>query len=540
MSHLRYVPWIASIVLTPACLLLGTSGWPLAGAVLFGALALLGLYDVLQREHTILANYPLLGHGRYLMEAVRPEIRQYFIEDDLGGRPFDRETRSLVYQRAKGDKDYDPFGTELDTREVGYEWIGHSITPVNEHLDPPRVTIGGPHCRHPYEASLLNVSAMSYGSLGPSAVRAMGGGAKAAGFAHNTGEGGLSRYHLETGADLVWQIGTGYFGCRAPDGSFDPDAFARRAAHDHVKMIEVKLSQGAKPGHGGILPAHKVTPAIAEARGIPVGEACLSPPGHRAFSTPRELVAFVDRLRELSGGKPVGIKLCVGQPVEFMGIVKAMLEAGSGPDFITVDGGEGGTGAAPPEFGDHVGWPLEEGLVFVRNALRGSGLDERVKVISSGKVASAMDIVRCIALGADLTNAARSFMLSIGCIQAQVCHTNECPTGVATLDPLRNRALDVPLKAERAARFQRTTLASMMELVAATGCRTPHAIGPERIHRRVSPSEVRTLAQIHHFELHGTLLGGAAHDALQEAFDRASADSFAPSPWTHDPSPARA
>ena len=529
MPLIRFAPWVGTIVLAAMSLawLLGGGGLT-AGVLLavFGGLAALGSYDLVQREHTILANYPLLGHGRYLMEAVRPEIRQYFIEDDLDGRPFHREQRSLIYQRAKGDQDYDAFGSELDARAVGYEWIGHSMRPISDFKAPPRVPIGGPHCRAPYEASLLNVSAMSYGSLGPSAVRALGRGAKEAGFAHNTGEGGISRYHLETGADLVWQIGTGYFGCRAKDGGFDQDQFTKRARHDHVKMIELKLSQGAKPGHGGILPAHKVTPAIAEARGIPVGESCLSPPGHRAFDTPRGLVAFVDKLRELSGGKPVGIKLCVGLPEEFMAIVHAMVDSGSGPDFITVDGGEGGTGAAPPEFGDHVGTPLEEGLVFVRNALVGAGLHSRVKIIASGKIVSAMDLARCLALGADLTNAARSFMISIGCIQAQICHTNHCPTGVATSDPLRNKALDPVRKGARAARFQHETLKAFMELVGATGLNGPGELEPRMIRRRVAPHQVMALSDLYRFELPGTLLGGGADAELQRAYDRSTPDTF--------------
>lgn len=528
---IRFAPWAGTIVLAALSLawLLSGGGAPaIATLVVFGGLATLGLYDLSQRQHTILANYPLIGHGRYLMEAIRPEIRQYFIEDDLDGRPFHREQRSLVYQRAKGDKDYDPFGSELDARAVGYEWIAHSILPRSDHKAPPRVRIGGPHCKAPYEASLLNVSAMSYGSLGPSAVGAIGRGAKEGGFAQNTGEGGISRYHLETGADLIWQVGTGYFGCRAKDGGFDPDQFAERARHDHVKMIELKLSQGAKPGHGGILPGHKVTAEIAEARGIPEGESCLSPPGHRSFETPEGLVAFVDKLRELSGGKPVGIKLCVGVPEEFLAIVRAMVKSGSGPDFITVDGGEGGTGAAPPEFGDHIGTPLEEGLVFVRNAIVGANLHSRVKIIASGKVVSAIDLARCLALGADLTNAARSFMMSVGCIQAQLCHTNHCPAGVATMDPLRNRALDPVKKGARAARFQQETLKSLMEIVAATGLDAPSQLGPGMIRRRVATDRVMTLSEIYPFELPGTLLAGGANGALQQAFDRSSADSFAP------------
>ncbi len=532
MNLVRFIPWALTILGAAVMGVLAVSSgsfWLYAGAGLSGALALVGLYDVLQARHTILRNYPILGHGRYLMEAIRPEIRQYFIEDDLDGRPFNREQRSLIYQRSKGDKDYDPFGSELNAREVGYEWIAHSISPVKALEHAPHVTVGQAQCKQPYDISLLNVSAMSYGSLGPSAVQAMGRGAKEAGFAHNTGEGGVSQYHLSTGADLVWQIGTGYFGCRNKDGTFSEEAFAKQVAHDHVKMVEVKLSQGAKPGHGGILPSYKVTPEIAAARGVEVGEACLSPPGHSAFATPLELVAFVDRLREVSGGKPVGIKLCVGIPEEFMGIVKAMVESGSGPDFISVDGGEGGTGAAPPEFGDHVGMPLEEGLVFVRNAIRGAGLDERVSIAASGKVTSAMDVLRCIALGASYTNAARSFMLSVGCIQAQLCHTNHCPAGVATLDPLRNRGLDPKLKGIRAARYHRETMHSLLELVGATGFQAPHDVPLDRIRRRVEVNEIRSLEEMYPPEQAGALLDGTASPALQEAYDRADTKSFSAS-----------
>lgn len=530
MNLVRFFPWFATIlgavVLGPVAII-QDSVWLSVAAGLCAILALVGLYDFMQRKRTILRNYPILGHGRYLMESIRPEIRQYFIEDDLHGRPFNREDRSLIYQRAKGDKDYDPFGSELDMREVGYEWIGHSIRPAKPLEHAAHVTVGAAQCKQPYDISLLNVSAMSYGALGPSAVQAMGRGAKEAGFAHNTGEGGVSRYHLATGADLVWQIGTGYFACRAKDGTFSKEAFTKQASHDSIKMIEVKLSQGAKPGHGGILPAYKVTPEIAEARGVAVGEACLSPPGHSAFSTPKQLVEFVDQLRELSGGKPVGIKLCVGLPQEFMGIVKAMVESGSGPDFITVDGGEGGTGAAPPEFGDHVGMPLEEGLVFVANAIRGAGLRDRVKIAASGKVASAMDVLRCIVLGADYTNAARAFMISVGCIQAQLCHTNECPVGVATLDPLRNRGLDPKLKGVRAARYHRETMHALLELVGASGFQDPHDVPLDRIRRRVSPYDVRRLDELYPRENSGALLEGKGSAELQELYDRASSESFA-------------
>jgi len=534
MPPLRMLPF--TIALTGAVASVPfvlTSGDALAWTA-FAASALLsivGLHDVTQRRHAILRNYPIIGHGRYLMEAVRPELRQYFIEDDLDGRPYNREQRSLVYQRAKGVSDYDPFGSEVDASAVGYEWIGHSMAAT--HGPNPaslRVRVGGPTCTRPYEMSLLNVSAMSFGSLGPSAIRALGRGAKAAGFAHNTGEGGVSAYHLESGADLVWQIGTGYFGCRGEDGSFDAGQFEERARHDSVRMIEVKLSQGAKPGHGGILPGHKVTEEIAAARGVEVGTSCLSPPSHSAFEGPDGLVAFVDRLRELSGGKPVGVKLCVGLPHEVLALVRAIQESGSGPDYIAVDGGEGGTGAAPVEFGDHVGSPLEEGLVLVQNALVGAGVRDRVAVVAAGKVTSAMDVLRLCALGADATNAARAFMMSIGCIQAQVCHTNHCPVGVATMDPGRNRGLDPDDKGLRAARFHRATMASLGELCGAAGLEDPRDCEPARIRRRTAPDLVRTLADIHRFEAPGSLLRGEGFPELQAVWDSARARSWTPDP----------
>lgn len=534
MLPLRLVPFAAVLTAAVASLpfVLSTGGalaW--SGFSAAALLALVGLHDVTQTRHAILRNYPIIGHGRYLMEAVRPELRQYFIEDDLDGRPYNREQRSLIYQRAKGVSDYDPFGSEVDASAVGYEWIGHSVA-ATHGPDPAdlSVRIGGPHCTRPYGMSLLNVSAMSFGSLGPSAIRALGRGAKEAGFAHNTGEGGVSDHHLESGADLVWQLGTGYFGCRAADGSFSPDLFEQRARHDHVKMIEVKLSQGAKPGHGGILPGHKVTAEIAAARGVTVGETCLSPPCHTAFEGPDGLVAFVDRLRALADGKPVGVKLCVGLPHELLALVRAMEESGSGPDYIAVDGGEGGTGAAPVEFGDHVGAPLEEGLVLVQNALVGAGIRDRVGVIAAGKVTSAMDILRLCALGADATNAARAFMMSIGCIQAQVCHTNHCPVGVATMDPGRNRGLEPVDKGQRAARFHRATMATLGELCGAAGLENPRDCEPARIRRRTAPDLVRTLAAIHHFEEPGALLRGEAHPELQAIWDAARAHSWTPDP----------
>ncbi|MEZ6014079.1 MAG: FMN-binding glutamate synthase family protein [Planctomycetota bacterium] len=517
---------LAACALVPLALSNGGAWWWGAGAA--AALALLGVYDLVQPKHALLRNYPIIGHGRYLMEAVRPEIRQYFIEDDTDGRPYDREQRSLIYQRAKGQSEYDAFGSELRVGEVGYEWLEHSLAARDLHHARWRVTFGEGTCAQPYSAALFNISAMSFGSLGPRAIESLSAGAREGEFWQNTGEGGVSRYHLAGGGDLVWQLGTGYFGARRADGGFDEARFKVQAAHERVRMIEVKLSQGAKPGHGGILPANKITDVISEARGVPKGKDCMSPPGHSAFSTPRELVRFVARLREVSGGKPVGIKLCVGRPVEVLALVKAMHAEGEAPDFITVDGGEGGTGAAPVEFADHMGTPLREGLVLVRDALVGAGLRDRVRLVASAKVVTAMDIARLIALGADTCNAARSFMIALGCIQAQVCHTNECPAGVATLDPSRNRAIHVPTKSERVRRFQAKTLDALAEIVGATGLSHPHELTPDRFLRRTGLDDVRSLAELHPPVARGALLDGHAPERLQHLWDQADPDAFAP------------
>ena len=421
-------------------------------------LFMLGLYDVSQRSHAIRRNFPVVGRLRYLFESVRPELQQYFVESNASGRPFSRDLRSLVYQRAKSVTDTVPFGTEKDVYELGYEWMNHSIVAKHPYDPSPRVVIGGPACTKPYSAALLNVSAMSYGSLSTNAIRALNRGAKIGKFLHNTGEGGLSPYHLEEGGDITWQLGTGYFGCRDARGNFDPELFAEKAAHENVKMIEIKLSQGAKPGHGGILPASKLTPEIARIRNVPMGADVVSPPAHTAFSTPVGLCAFIQQLRDLSGGKPVGFKLCIGKRREFLAVCKAMVETGITPDFITVDGGEGGTGAAPLEFSNVVGTPLIEGLVFVHNALVGVGLRERIRVIASGRIVTGFDIAQKLAIGADLCNSARAMMFALGCIQAQRCNTNTCPTGIATQDPELVRGLVIDDKAVRVAHFQQNTV----------------------------------------------------------------------------------
>jgi glutamate synthase domain-containing protein 2 len=507
-------------------------------ALLCGGLVLLGLNDLRQSPRSILRNYPVIGHLRYLLEFIRPEIRQYFIEGDSEAAPFSRQQRSLVYQRAKGEPDKRPFGTQLDVGAVGYEWINHSLVPSTVPSHDFRVTIGGggSSCTQPYSASVFNISAMSFGALSANAVLALNTGARQGGFAHDTGEGSISRYHREPGGDLIWEIGSGYFGCRSADGRFDAEKFALNAREPQVKLIELKLSQGAKPGHGGVLPGPKVTPEIAEARGVPVGVDCVSPASHSAFSTPIEMMHFIERLRQLSGGKPVGFKFCMGHPWEWFALVKAMRETGLWPDFIVVDGAEGGTGAAPLEFTDHVGAPLQEGLLLVHNTLVGLNERHRVKIGCAGKVISAFDIARMMALGADWCNSARGFMFSLGCIQAQSCHTGHCPTGVTSQEPSRQRALVVPDKAQRVLHFHQNTLHALHELVQAAGLQHPNDINADHIVRRVSGYEVRRISNLLPYMKPGELLAAERGEvpwrfaAFEQYWQRASAASFAPLP----------
>jgi glutamate synthase domain-containing protein 2 len=500
--------------------------WVLALA--FGALSIVGFRDLRQGPHAVLRNYPVIGHLRFMLEYVRPEMRQYFIESDSEAAPFSRAQRSLVYQRSKGEPDNRPFGTQLDVAADGYEWINHSLQPTRLESHDFRIVIGK-GCAQPYNASVFNISAMSFGSLSANAILALNQGAKLGGFAHDTGEGSISRHHRVHGGDLIWEIGSGYFGCRNDDGSFNADRFAVNARHSQVKMIEIKLSQGAKPGHGGILPAPKVTVEIAEAREVPAGVDCISPSAHTAFSTPVEMLRFLARLRELSGGKPTGFKLCIGHPWEWFGIVKAMLETDITPDFIVVDGAEGGTGAAPVEFSDHVGAPLQEGLLLVHNTLVGVNLRDRVSVGCAGKVITAFDMARMMALGADWCNAGRGFMLALGCIQAQTCHTGNCPTGVTTQDPQRQRAIVVPLKAERVRNFHRSTLHALKELVQAAGLSHPKDITAHHIVRRLSATEVRLLSNLILQVKPGALLEDLAeqHNVFRIFWPLASAHSFA-------------
>lgn len=528
----RYTSFIACIALTAICLI-GVMVSPVfwLPACIFAALAGIGVYDVLQTRHAILRNYPVLGHMRFLFEGIRPEIRQYLIESDADEEPFSREARSLVYQRAKGVEAARPFGTRRRIYDSGYEWLTHSTAPKHIEDKDFRVTIGGPECKHPYEASLFNISAMSFGALSSNAILALNKGAKRGGFAHDTGEGGISRYHREGGGDLIYEIGSGFYGCRTDDGRFDPDKYREQALNPQVKMIELKLSQGAKPGHGGVLPAAKITPEIAEARGVPLGRDCISPAANPEFGTPLELVQFIGRMRELSDGKPVGFKLCIGHRREFMCIVRAMLETGITPDFIVVDGKEGGTGAAPVEFADHLGMPLVEGLTFVHNTLRGAGLRDRVKIGASGKLVSSFAILKVLALGADWANSARGFMFSIGCIQAQACHTNHCPVGVATQDPLRARALNVSDKSERVYQFHKYTLHAVAEMTGAAGLTHPREFLPYHLMMRSTDKDMMTGQDIYPYMPEGFLLNDQLEDdrfGYAKRWRRAAADSFAP------------
>ncbi len=526
---MRFLAFALSVLLlagaAAAAALSGSVGWVVV-AVLLGAVVATGIYDLVQRRHSILRNYPLLGHVRFALETLRPELQQYFIERNFDGRPYDRDTRTSIYQRAKGMKDEQAFGTERDVTAPGYEWLLHSTAPLEPPETPPLVHVGGPDCTQPYDMALLNVSAMSFGALSGAALRALNQGAAAGGFAHDTGEGGLTDYHLEGGGDLVWELGSGYFGARTDDGDFDAEMFRDKSAHPHVKCVSLKLSQGAKPGIGGQRPGGKVTAEIAAARGVEAGESCVSPPAHRVFSTPRELVRFIARMRELAGGKPAGFKLCVGTRHEVLAICKAMVDEDVTPDFIVVDGAEGGTGAAPMEYADNVGTPLTEGLMIVHNALVGTGLRDRIRIGASGKVATGSDIVKRLAQGADYTNAARAMMMAVGCIQSQECHLNTCPVGVATQDPKRARALDVPSKTERVHRYQAAAVAEATRIMASMGIDDPAKLEPRHVVRRVDQYTTMNYADLYEWLEPGQLLDAPPADWAAD-WARADADSFA-------------
>lgn len=502
--------------------------WPIAHLLFFFFVpyTLIGLYDMFISTHNVLRNYPVIGHLRYLMEYVRPEMQQYFVATNQSERPFSREIRSLVYQRAKHVNDTLPFGTQHDTTKIGYEFAYHSIAPKEVPKSAERIIVGGKDCKIPYNASRLNVSAMSFGALGPNAVQTLNWGAKEGNFAQNTGEGGLSRFHLMHGGDIIFQFGTAYFGCRTEDGNFDPEKFGKIAELAVVKMIEIKISQGAKPSHGGLLPAAKIDAEIAEIRGIPMGKDCLSPPYHKAFHTPIGLLKFVQQLRELSGGKPIGFKLCIGKRSEFMAICKAMLETGILPDFITIDGSEGGTGAAPYEFSNKLGTPINEALIFVDNTLIGAGLRDQLRVIASGKIATGFDMMQKIAIGANLCNAARPMLFAIGCIQALKCNTNRCPTGVTTQDPSRNAAIVPEEKKQHVVNYHNATIESFLELTGAIGIEHPDLLKPEHIYHRVAEGVIQNYDELYHSLQPGELLTSSIHPAYKADWEKAAADHF--------------
>lgn len=524
---IRFLPLGLAILLSGASVALWqVSRGFMALTVLLVALCVVGLFDMIQTRHTLWRVFPILGRLRWVGEALRPFFRSYFVESETEGRPFNHEERAMVYRRAKNVSSVEPFGSHLDIGRPPYEWLAHSMSAHHPEETDPRVMVGSPGTAKPYSASVFNISAMSFGSLGAKAIESLNRGAAKGGFYHDTGEGGISRYHKIGGGDLVWELGSGYFGCRNTDGSFDPVQFAERASDDQVKMIELKLSQGAKPGHGGVLPGEKVTPEIAEARGIKVGETCLSPPYHSAFSTPVELMEFVAELRELAGGKPVGIKFCVGQPHEVLALCKAMLETGIRTDFMVVDGAEGGTGAAPAEFLDYVGTPLRQGLVLTRNALVGTDLKKDVRIAVAGKQISAFAIASSMALGADWVNTARGFMFSLGCIQSLHCHTNTCPTGIATSDPGRQSGLHIPDKAERVYHFHKNTVKALMEVVGAAGCNHPSELTPRHIMHRVTPDETLTADLAYQFVRPGQLLSAAETTPIGYFWQQAQSSSF--------------
>ncbi|MEJ0031680.1 MAG: FMN-binding glutamate synthase family protein [Bacteroidota bacterium] len=518
-------------IVTIALILLWSYFWidALFAFVVVLPLVYMGVVDMIQIRQSIRRNFPLLGRLRYVFEDLRPKIQQYFVESDTDGAPINRNERSVIYQRAKKQIDTVPFGTQLNVYAEGYEWMTHSIAPIDFHkMDHhPKISFGGKDCKQPYDMSVLNVSAMSFGSLSKNAVLALNGGAKIGGFAHNTGEGGLSPYHLQPGGDVIWQVGTGYFGARDKDGNFNDDAFKANATKPNVKMIEIKLSQGAKPGHGGILPAAKNTAEVAAIRGVQAGTTVFSPPYHSAFKTPTELIKFIAHLRELSGGKPVGFKLCVGRKTEFLSICKAMVKLNSYPDFITVDGGEGGTGAAPPEFTNFVGMPLLDALAFIDNALRGFGVRDKIRIIASGKVLTGFHILRAMALGADTTNCARAMMMALGCIQALECNKNTCPTGVATQDPYFMKGLVVDDKKVRVANYHKNTVESFVELMGAAGISDPTRINRTHVYRRVFMNLVKTYEEIYPTIPNGCLLeGGDIPYDFDESMIHASAEAF--------------
>ena len=514
---------VASIILLPLGILVPIL---LPFFIITLTLTAIGLFDFFQKASLVRANFPIVGHMRYFFESFRPELRQYFWEDDKDELPYSRNQRSMVYQRAKSITAARPLGSIENMYEEDFTWLNHSLAPIHSMSEDFRTLVGeGPNA---YQMSLLNISGTSFGSLSPPAIQALNTGAARGNFAHNTGEGSLSKYHEAGAGDLIWQISTGYYGCRSADGRLDRKLFKDKARLGQVKMIEIKLSQGAKPGHGGMLLGNKVNQEIAETRGIPVGKDCISPAAHPEFCTPDELLAFAFELRELSGGKPVGIKLCIGHPWEFISIVKAMVDRKQFIDFITVDGAEGGTGAAPAEFTDHLGSPLKDALVFVDNALIGADLRDRIKIAASGKVVSAYDVVQHCALGADWINMARPFMFALGCIQARDCASGHCPTGITTMDSRRYRVIDVDKKATQVRNFHHNTLAAIGELIGASGVEHPKSLTRRHIVRRLSGSKILLADQIYPRVEAGALLRGERVDdpRLDVYWNRVDGSSF--------------
>ena len=467
-------------------------------------LLLLAIQDVRQRKHAILRNYPIIGHLRYLLEKIRPEMRQYFIESDLDGKPFNRRQRSIVYQRAKNEKETVAFGMQANPAAPGYEWVAHSVYPVTLREKDLRVWIGNYQCLQPYHASIFNIGAMSYGALSKTAITALNEGARAGGFAHNTGEGGISAYHLR-GGDLIWQIGTGYFGCRDAEGRFHSLAFRRNALRPEVKMIELKLSQGAKPGHGGILPAQKNTAEIAAIRQVAPGTTVHSPARHAEFDSPEGMVEFLQLLRELSDGKPVGFKLCIGDKQEFIDICHAIGRTGIIPDFMTIDGADGGTGAAPLEFTDHLGMPLYEALAFASRTLEFFGLKDHVRLLAGGKIITGFDVLKAMSLGASACYSARGMMMALGCIQALVCDSGKCPVGVATQDARLYKGLHPADKRVRVANYHANNIKATKELMEACGFSDIESIRPSKFFRKINEQETMSFEQIYFSPKRGSL-----------------------------------
>lgn len=527
---IRYIPFAFVVLATLFFLVLGYFGdavwlWPL---IVFGPMSLLGVWDLWQSNHSLMRLYPISAHVRWFFEWLRPYMREYLLDSDHQGSPYNHNERALIYRRAKNIEGAQAFGTDMDLYSPQYEWINHAVQGKSYASQDYRVTIGDKTSANPYSASVLNISAMSFGSLSGRAIEAMNYGAKQGDFYHDTGEGGISTYHLKHGGDLVWEIGTGYFGCRNSDGSFDQERFIDGAAHDQVKMLQIKLSQGAKPGHGGVLPGAKVTPEIARARGVVAGVDVISPPSHSAFDTPVEMIEWLAKLRDYGEGKPVGFKLCVGHRWEFLAIVKAMLKTGETPDFIVVDGAEGGTGAAPVELSNHVGTPLREGLIFVVNALTGAGLRDKIRVGASGKIFDGHTMAVNMALGADWCNAARAFMFAVGCVQTKKCHTGRCPTGVATQTRWRQAGLVVADKGPRVYQFHRNTLGALSSYVSAAGLDDPAQLKPHHVRVRMDENQVRSADTIYEFLEPGVLRDQPDETIYKRWWAMANPDSFAP------------